>query len=68
MSLENNFTAHASLYSLWLICLSLVLLTFYRYGVVLEKFQKQDASLLGRIKGCIVDSAPVAAADPQVIH
>ncbi|GAB2275308.1 hypothetical protein Dimus_010069 [Dionaea muscipula] len=36
------------------------------YGVMLEKFQKQDPSLLGRIKGCIVDSAPVAAPDPQV--
>ncbi|GMP92313.1 hypothetical protein CsSME_00042590 [Camellia sinensis var. sinensis] len=37
-----------------------------RYGVILEKFQKQDPSLMGRIKGCIVDSAPVAAPDPQV--
>ncbi|KAK9691443.1 hypothetical protein RND81_09G196900 [Saponaria officinalis] len=36
------------------------------YGVMLEKFQKQDPSLVGRIKGCIVDSAPVAAPDPQV--
>ncbi|KAJ9190611.1 hypothetical protein P3X46_001795 [Hevea brasiliensis] len=36
------------------------------YGVVLEKFQNQDPSLMGRIKGCIVDSAPVAAPDPQV--
>lgn len=36
------------------------------YGAVLEKFQKQDPSLMGRIKGCIVDSAPVAAPDPQV--
>ncbi|THG05140.1 hypothetical protein TEA_012946 [Camellia sinensis var. sinensis] len=36
------------------------------YGVILEKFQKQDPSLMGRIKGCIVDSAPVAAPDPQV--
>lgn len=36
------------------------------YGVILEKFQKQDPSLVGRIKGCIVDSAPVAAPDPQV--
>ncbi|KAH9612123.1 hypothetical protein KSS87_002603 [Heliosperma pusillum] len=35
------------------------------YGVMLEKFQKQDPSLIGRIKGCIVDSAPVAAPDPQ---
>jgi hypothetical protein len=32
----------------------------------LEKFKKQDPSLMGRIRGCIVDSAPVAAPDPQV--
>lgn len=36
------------------------------YGVILEKFQKQDLSLMSRIRGCIVDSAPVAAPDPQV--
>ncbi|KAL3824289.1 hypothetical protein ACJIZ3_020318 [Penstemon smallii] len=36
------------------------------YGVILEKFQKMDSTLPGRIKGCIVDSAPVAAPDPQV--
>ncbi|KAJ8548859.1 hypothetical protein K7X08_029840 [Anisodus acutangulus] len=36
------------------------------YGVILEKFQKQDHALMTRIKGCIVDSAPVAAPDPQV--
>lgn len=36
------------------------------YGVVLERFQNQDPSLTERIKGCIVDSAPVAEADPQV--
>lgn len=36
------------------------------YGAILEKFQKQDSSLMGRVKGCIVDSAPVAAADPTV--
>ncbi|KAF8389564.1 hypothetical protein HHK36_024080 [Tetracentron sinense] len=36
------------------------------YGVILEKFQKQDPSLMGRIRGCIVDSAPVAAPNPQV--
>ncbi|KAF3631489.1 putative glucose regulated repressor protein [Capsicum annuum] len=36
------------------------------YGVILEKFQKQDDTLMRRIKGCIVDSAPVAAPDPQV--
>ncbi|VVA98302.1 unnamed protein product [Arabis nemorensis] len=36
------------------------------YGAILEKFQKQDSSLMQRVKGCIVDSAPVAAADPTV--
>ncbi|KAG8363096.1 hypothetical protein BUALT_BualtUnG0004700 [Buddleja alternifolia] len=36
------------------------------YGAILEKFQKKDSALTGRIKGCIVDSAPVAAPDPQV--
>nr|XP_016442205.1 PREDICTED: transmembrane protein 53-A-like [Nicotiana tabacum]XP_016442206.1 PREDICTED: transmembrane protein 53-A-like [Nicotiana tabacum]XP_016442207.1 PREDICTED: transmembrane protein 53-A-like [Nicotiana tabacum]XP_016442208.1 PREDICTED: transmembrane protein 53-A-like [Nicotiana tabacum]XP_016442209.1 PREDICTED: transmembrane protein 53-A-like [Nicotiana tabacum]XP_016442211.1 PREDICTED: transmembrane protein 53-A-like [Nicotiana tabacum]XP_016442212.1 PREDICTED: transmembrane protein len=36
------------------------------YGVILEKFQKQDPILMTRIKGCIFDSAPVAAPDPQV--
>ncbi|KAL9669868.1 hypothetical protein QQ045_007418 [Rhodiola kirilowii] len=36
------------------------------YGVILEKFQNQDPSLMSRIRGCIVDSAPVAAPDPQV--
>ncbi|OMO78140.1 hypothetical protein CCACVL1_14636 [Corchorus capsularis] len=36
------------------------------YGAILEKFKKQDPSLTGRIRGCIVDSAPVAAPDPQV--
>ncbi|KAK9007898.1 hypothetical protein V6N11_074812 [Hibiscus sabdariffa] len=36
------------------------------YGAVLEKFQKEDPSLMERIRGCIVDSAPVAAPDPQV--
>ncbi|KAJ4865904.1 alpha/beta-Hydrolases superfamily protein [Raphanus sativus] len=36
------------------------------YGAILEKFQKQDSSLMGSVKGCIVDSAPVAAADPTV--
>ncbi|KAJ4830638.1 hypothetical protein Tsubulata_036750 [Turnera subulata] len=36
------------------------------YGVILQQFQKQDPSLMGRIRGCIVDSAPVAAPDPQV--
>ncbi|KAI3812304.1 hypothetical protein L1987_17011 [Smallanthus sonchifolius] len=36
------------------------------YGAMLEKFQRQDHTLMDRIKGCIVDSAPVAAPDPQV--
>ncbi|KAK2984288.1 hypothetical protein RJ640_003847 [Escallonia rubra] len=36
------------------------------YGAILEKFQKQDHTLMGRIRGCVVDSAPVAAPDPQV--
>ncbi|KAM5556264.1 transmembrane protein 53 [Rosa sericea] len=37
------------------------------YGVMLEKFQKKhDPSIMGRIRGCVVDSAPVAAPDPQV--
>lgn len=36
------------------------------YGAILEKFQKQDPSLMSSIKGCVVDSAPVAAPDPQV--
>ncbi|KAL0372840.1 UNVERIFIED_CONTAM: Transmembrane protein 53-A [Sesamum calycinum] len=35
------------------------------YGVILEKFRQQDSALAGRIRGCIVDSAPVAAPDPQ---
>jgi len=36
------------------------------YGAILEKFRKQDPSIMGKIKGSIVDSAPVAAPDPQV--
>ncbi|KAK9052597.1 hypothetical protein SSX86_029227 [Deinandra increscens subsp. villosa] len=36
------------------------------YGAMLEKIQRQDHTLTERIKGCIVDSAPVAAPDPQV--
>ncbi|CAA6673395.1 unnamed protein product [Spirodela intermedia] len=36
------------------------------YGVILENFQKQDPSLMDKIKCCVVDSAPVAAPDPQV--
>ena len=38
----------------------------YRYGVILEKFQQMDYTLRERIKGCIIDSAPVASPDPQV--
>ena len=40
---------------------------FCRYGVMLEHFQKQDPSIMERIKGCIVDSAPVAYPDPEVM-
>ncbi|KAG6405464.1 hypothetical protein SASPL_133053 [Salvia splendens] len=36
------------------------------YGVILEKFQSKDVDLAGRIRGCVVDSAPVAVPDPQV--
>lgn len=36
------------------------------YGVILEKFQQKDPGLTGRIRGCVVDSAPVATPDPQV--
>ncbi|KAL6568815.1 hypothetical protein OROHE_003556 [Orobanche hederae] len=36
------------------------------YGVILEKFKKKDSALTGRIRGCIIDSAPVASPDPQV--
>lgn len=36
------------------------------YGAILEKFQQEDDTLIERIRGCIVDSAPVAAPDPQV--
>lgn len=38
----------------------------FRYGVMLERFQRQDPSLMEKIRGCIVDSAPVANPDPQV--
>ena len=37
-----------------------------RYGVILEQIQTQDPSVMGRIRGCIIDSAPVAHPDPQV--
>jgi len=33
---------------------------------MLEHFQRQDPSLMEKIRGCIVDSAPVANPDPQV--
>lgn len=36
------------------------------YGVALEKFQNKDPTLLRKIKGSVVDSAPVASPDPQV--
>ncbi|WVZ78366.1 hypothetical protein U9M48_026090 [Paspalum notatum var. saurae] len=36
------------------------------YGVILENLQLQDPSAVEKIKACVVDSAPVAAPDPQV--
>ncbi|OIW12761.1 hypothetical protein TanjilG_24694 [Lupinus angustifolius] len=36
------------------------------YGVILEHLQKQDPSVMERIRGCIVDSAPVSYPDPHV--
>lgn len=39
---------------------------FCSYGVILEKLQERGEHLLGRIKGCVVDSAPVPDPDPQV--
>ncbi|KAG0584655.1 hypothetical protein KC19_3G225800 [Ceratodon purpureus] len=36
------------------------------YGAILEKMQKQGGNLVERIKGCVVDSAPVPDPDPQV--
>ncbi|CAD6335244.1 unnamed protein product [Miscanthus lutarioriparius] len=36
------------------------------YGVILENLQQQDPSAVDKIKACVVDSAPVAAPDPQV--
>ncbi|CAH2051743.1 unnamed protein product [Thlaspi arvense] len=35
-------------------------------GPFLEKFQKQDSSLMHRVKGFLVDSASVADADPTL--
>lgn len=48
-------------------CLDVICCPFCRYGVILEKFQKKDVDLAGRIRGCVVDSAPVAVPDPQVL-
>nr|GEZ87414.1 transmembrane protein 53 [Tanacetum cinerariifolium] len=39
---------------------------YYLCRAMLEKFQRQDDNLMDRIKGCIMDSAPVATVDPQV--
>lgn len=36
------------------------------YGVILDNLQRQDPSAIEKIKACVVDSAPVAAPDPQV--
>ncbi|BAF20569.1 uncharacterized protein [Oryza sativa Japonica Group] len=36
------------------------------YGVILENLQRQDPSAMDKIKGCVVDSAPVAVPDSQV--
>lgn len=36
------------------------------YGIMLEKFSACDHTLMDKIKGCVVDSAPVATPDPQV--
>lgn len=36
------------------------------YGVMLEKFSACDHTLIDKIKGCVVDSAPVATPDPEV--
>ncbi|CAM0953310.1 unnamed protein product [Alopecurus aequalis] len=36
------------------------------YGVILENLQRQDPSAVQKIKGSIIDSAPVAVPDPQV--
>jgi len=36
------------------------------YGVILENLQRQDPSAVEKIKGSIVDSAPVAVPDSQV--
>ncbi|MED6207901.1 hypothetical protein PIB30_039997 [Stylosanthes scabra] len=36
------------------------------YGVILEQCQKHGLAIMDRIKGCVVDSAPVAYPDPEV--
>ncbi|KAL5199717.1 hypothetical protein ABZP36_020920 [Zizania latifolia] len=36
------------------------------YGVILENLQRQDPCAMEKIKGCVVDSAPVAVPDSQV--
>ncbi|KQK16598.1 transmembrane protein 53 [Brachypodium distachyon] len=36
------------------------------YGVILENLRKQDPEAIEKIKGCVVDSAPVAVPDSQV--
>ncbi|KAG0555189.1 hypothetical protein M758_12G153300 [Ceratodon purpureus] len=35
------------------------------YGIILEKMHEQG-DFVGRIKGCVIDSAPVPKSDPQV--
>lgn len=36
------------------------------YGAVLEKLHREGSPLLSKIRGCVVDSAPVVDPDPQV--
>lgn len=36
------------------------------YGAILEKFREEDTTVMEKIKGCIVDSAPVDTPDPRV--
>lgn len=36
------------------------------YGIILENLERQDPSAMEKIKGCVVDSAPVAVPDSQV--
>ncbi|KAI4969548.1 hypothetical protein ZWY2020_000462 [Hordeum vulgare] len=36
------------------------------YGVILENLQRQDPSAVEKIKGSVIDSAPVAVPDSQV--